>query len=228
MCGRYTLSKLEQILRQFPEITSLPPEMAARFNIAPTQPIAAITNEHPDRLEHLYWGLVPSWAKDVSIGNKMINARAETLAEKPSYRTALKRRRCLIPADGFYEWQKNPDGKTKTPMYIRMKSGAPFAFAGLWEVWHSPDGSELPSGTIITTRPNALMASIHDRMPVILPCDAYQKWLDPEERPAETFTGLLNPYPVEEMEAYPVSRQVNSPRNEGSRLIEPVVSEMLF
>ncbi|QOV92346.1 SOS response-associated peptidase [Humisphaera borealis] len=227
MCGRYTLSKLEQILRQFPGITALPPELAPRFNIAPTQPILAITNEHPNEVTHLYWGLVPSWAKDVSIGSKMINARAETVAEKATYRRPLSRRRCLILADGFYEWRKNPD-KTKTPMYIRLKSGNLFAFAGLWEMWSSSDGSELPSGTVITTRPNALMADIHDRMPVILPPSAYKKWLTPEERSAEEFTGLLEPYPADDMEAYPVSSRVGSVKNNDRRLIDPVERDTLF
>lgn len=227
MCGRYTLSKLEEILRQFPSITELPGILAPRFNIAPTQPILAITNEHPDRIDHLYWGLVPSWAKDISVGSKMINARAETLAEKPSYRRPLSRRRCLIPADGFYEWKKNPDG-TKTPMHIRLKSGSLFAFAGLWEVWQSPDGSELPSGTVITTRPNELMADIHDRMPVILPESAYEQWLDPDEHPPEEFLDLLGPYPAKELEAYPVSSRVGSPKNDDRRLIEPVAKDTLF
>jgi putative SOS response-associated peptidase YedK len=143
----------------------------------------------------------------------MINARAETLSEKPAFRTALKRRRCLVPADGFYEWRKEPDGKTKTPMYVRRRDGEPFAFAGLWDVWHTPDGSVVPSCTVITTGPNELMAPIHDRMPVILPPAA-------NEQAAADMTSLLRPYPAEELEAYPVSRRVNSPRNEGAGLVE--------
>ena len=228
MCGRYTLSKLDQILRLFPGITALPPELAPRFNIAPAQPILAITNEHPNRIEHLYWGLVPPWAKDVSVGSRMINAHAETIAEKPSFRRPLTRRRCLIPADGFYQWRKNPDGRTKTPMYIRLKSGNLFAFAGLWEMWQSSDGSELPSGTVITTRPNELIAGIDDHIPVILSPSAYKKWLIPGERPAEEFIDLLEPYPAREMEAYPVSSRVGSVKNNDRGLIEPVARETLF
>lgn len=227
MCGRYTLSKLEQILRQFPSITELPPDLAPRFNIAPTQPIPVIANNHPDRLEMFHWGLVPSWAKDISIGNKMINARAETLADKPAFRTALKRRRCLIPADGFYEWRKNPD-KTKTPMYVRVAGGRPFAFAGLWDVWHSPDGSQLPSCTIITTAPNRLMASVHDRMPLILPPESYGRWLASGEQDVADLADLLSPFPADQMDMYPVARTVNSPRNDEPGCIAPVASETLF
>src|SRR5688500_11967104 len=210
MCGRYTLVKLNELLLRFPNI--LPPTgIAPRYNIAPTQPVLVIPNNHPDRFELFHWGLIPSWAKDTAIGNRMINARAETLAEKPSFRTALKRRRCLLPADGFYEWRKEPDGKTKTPIYIRLKSGEPFMFAGLWDEWHSPDGSVLPSCAVITTRPNELMASIHDRMPVILSKDELRQWLDPAEQEPERLTALLKPFPAERMEAFPVSRTVNNP-----------------
>jgi putative SOS response-associated peptidase YedK len=226
MCGRYTISKLEQILKQFKDILQLPSSLVPRFNVAPTQAIPVIANNHPDRMEMFHWGLVPSWAKDMSIGSRMINARAETLAEKPAFRTALVRRRCLIPADGFYEWRKEKDRKTTTPMHIQLKAGRPFAFAGLWDVWHSPDGSWLPSCTIITTRPNELMASIHDRMPAILLESAYAQWLCPDEQPAEPMAALLQPYPAEPMQAHPVSRQVNSPKNEGPSLIEPVPIEV--
>jgi putative SOS response-associated peptidase YedK len=232
MCGRYTLSKLEQLLRQFPAIIPLPPGLMPRFNIAPTQPVPVIANNHPDRVELFQWGLIPSWSKDSSCSGRMINARAETLAERPSFRTALKRRRCLVPADGFYEWRKEPDGKTKTPMYVRRRDGEPFAFAGLWDVWHTPDGSVVPSCTVITTAPNELMAPIHDRMPAILPRSAYERWLSPREQDAVDMTALLQPYPAAELEAYPVSRMVNSPRNEGAELMNRVDAEageaMLF
>src|SRR5688572_13100900 len=144
MCGRYTLFRLEQLLQQL-HLAPPPAGVSPRYNIAPTQPVLTLTNEHPDRLDYFRWGLVPSWAKDPSIGNRLINARAETLADKPAFRSAFKRRRCLVPADGFYEWRKEPDGKTRTPMYIRLKGGEPFMFAGLWEVWRGPDGSELPT-----------------------------------------------------------------------------------
>ncbi|HEX8913218.1 MAG TPA: SOS response-associated peptidase [Humisphaera sp.] len=232
MCGRYTLSKLEQLLRQFPGITQLPDELRARFNIAPTQSVPVIANSHADRVGMAHWGLVPSWAKDPSIGNRMINARAETLAEKPAFRSALRRRRCLVPADGFYEWQRHPDGKSKTPMFIRLKSGEPFAFAGLWEVWRDPEAGEgeepLTSCTIVTTSPNALMEHIHDRMPVILPASAYAAWLDPKERDAADLVGLLKPFPAEQMQAHPVSRRVNTPANDDRHLIEEVGAETLF
>jgi putative SOS response-associated peptidase YedK len=221
MCGRYTISKLEQILKQFKEILELPSSLIPRFNVAPTQAIPVIANNHPNSLDMFHWGLIPSWAKDPAIGNRMINARAETLAEKPAFRTALRRRRCLIPADGFYEWRKEKD-KTKTPMYIRMKSGEPFAFAGLWDVWHSPDGSVVPSCTIITTGPNELMSPIHDRMPAILPESDYARWICPDEQDAKAMSELLKPFPAAEMVAFPVSRRVNSPKNEGAALIEPI------
>lgn len=223
MCGRYTLIKLADFINIFPWI-HLPDEMPVeRFNIAPTQPIAAVANNGKDKVEYFHWGLIPSWAKDPSIGNRMINARAETLAEKPAFRNALKRRRCLIPADGFYEWKKLSDGKTKQPMYIRMRSHQPFAFAGLWEVWQdkSGSGSEIPSCTIITTTPNTLTGAIHDRMPAIVRPEDYRKWLAPGERPADELAAMLKPYPAEEMEAFPVSKLVNSPANESAKCIDP-------
>jgi len=229
MCGRYTLINLAALTQAFPWIDEPPAEDIARYNIAPTQPILGIANNHADRFEHFHWGLIPSWAKDPSIGNRMINARAETLAEKPAFRTALRRRRCLIPADGFYEWKKDPGGKTKTPMLIRMKSGDIFAFAGIWETWHSPDGSVVPSCTVITTRPNELMASIHDRMPVILKPEDYQRWLDPAEHDPADLTDLLKPYPASEMEARPISRAVNNPKNDSRDCIESMTDdETLF
>jgi len=154
----------------------------------------------------------------------MINARAETLTEKPSFRTAFRRRRCLIPADGFFEWKVEPGRKTKTPMYIRLKSGKPFALAGLWERWDSPDGSTIFSCTIITTQPNELMQVIHNRMPVILPPQAYPLWLDPAEPPLPKLTELLQPYPAAEMTSYPVSTIVNSPDNDLPATIEPVAA----
>src|SRR5687767_7448984 len=168
MCGRYMLIRLADFTNLYPWILPSDQDAPARFNIAPTQSVAVVTNLPEPNIDYFHSGLIPSWAKDPGIGNRMINARAETLAEKPAFRTALRRRRCLVPADGFYEWKKDPGGKTKTPMYIGMKSGGVFAFAGLWETWHAPDGSVLPSCTLITTQPNELMADIHDRMPVII------------------------------------------------------------
>ena len=174
-------------------------------------------------IELFHWGLIPSWAKDPKIGNQMINARSETLSEKPSFRSAYKRRRCLVLADGYYEWQKIPGEKTKQPVYIRLKSQKPFAFAGLWEVWKGTGMDEpLRSCTIITCPPNAVLAEIHHRMPVILPAEAYAAWLAPDEQSAETLQSLLVPYADEEMEAYSVSRFVNRPANNSPECIAPV------
>jgi putative SOS response-associated peptidase YedK len=222
MCGRYTLTaNPEQLQQAFPGV-KIPEGIAPRYNIAPSQPVAVIANNQPDRLDFFVWGLIPSWAKDPSIGNRMINARAETLTEKPSYRNAFKRRRCLIPASGFYEWRQEPGQKSKTPMYIRMASGDPFAFAGLWEVWNSPDGSQVLSCAIITTEPNTLMADIHNRMPVIIPSSDYTQWLDPNEVKPEKLQGLLKPYEPAGMEAYPVSKLVNSPENDVEGCLLPL------
>jgi putative SOS response-associated peptidase YedK len=225
VCGRYTLINLAELTDLFPWIHGTPPDEAARYNIAPSQPILAVANDHPDRYDHFLWGLIPPWAKDSSIGNKMCNARGETIAEKSAFRNAYKRRRCLIPADGFYEWKLQPDGKSKQPMYIRMKSGKPFALAGLWETWQDDRGSEIRSATIITTRPNALVAMMHDRMPLILKPADFERWLAKSEVKPGELDHLIAPFGGEAMEAYPISRQVNSPRNEGPELIERVEPE---
>ncbi len=222
MCGRFTLTVDPGDLQEaFPgvEVGSAP---APRYNIAPTQPVAVIANNASNKLDYFVWGLIPSWAKDPEIGSRMINARADTLAEKPSFRSAYHRRRCLIPASGFYEWKAEPGAKSKTPMYITMASGKPFAFAGLWELWQPKDGSQVFSCTIITTEPNEMMAQIHNRMPVSLPPETYSLWLDPNDRRPDELNGLLRPYPAEEMVAYPVSRQVNSPNNDAPELIIPM------
>jgi putative SOS response-associated peptidase YedK len=219
MCGRYTLTTPNEALEAEFELGALPEGLRPRYNIAPTQEVAVVPNRPERRLELFRWGLVPSWAKDPAIGNRMINARAETLPEKPSFRTALLRRRCLIPADGFYEWKK--EGGRKTPMYIRLKSRRPFAFAGLWEVWTPPGGEPLHTCTIITTAPNDLCAAIHDRMPAILPPDAWARWLAPEPQGAQALVPLLTPFPAELMEAYPVQPLVNSPANDLPECILP-------
>ena len=221
MCGRFTLAiDPADLMEAFPGF-SFPKEMTPRYNIAPTQPIAVVANNGRSQVEFFQWGLVPSWAQDPSIGNRMINARAESLADKPSFRTAYKRRRCLILADGFYEWQPVPGGKTKTPMLIRMKSGEPFAFAGLWEVWHPDQADALLSCAIITTTPNVLMEKIHNRMPVILSPVAYRLWLDPAERAPDELARLLKPYPASQMAAFPVSRLVNDPKNDSPECVAP-------
>lgn len=221
MCGRFTLTATPEMLQDaFPEF-KIPSQIAPHYNIAPTHPVAVIPNDGRHSLDFFSWGLIPSWAKDISIGNNLINARGETLAEKPSFRSAYRRRRCLILADGFYEWQAVPGQKGKVPQYIRLKSGDPFAFAGLWEQWFSPDGSEIRSAAIITTEPNELMQAIHNRMPVILPRTAYDMWLDPAEKEPASLQHLLVPYPAEQMVHYPVSRMVNTPGNDSPECIQP-------
>lgn len=222
MCGRFTLTvdpaELQAAYPQFSLATSGQP----RFNIAPTQPVLAVPNTPQQKGDYFVWGLIPSWAKDPSIGSRLINARAETLAEKPSFRGGFKYKRCLIFADGFYEWQAQPGAKFKIPHFIYLKSGLPFTFAGLWDEWHAPDGSLIKSCTIITTEPNELMASLHNRMPVILPPSAHAEWLDPAPQKPETLQSLLTQYPTAEMTAHPVSTLVNSPANDRAELIAPV------
>ncbi|MEL6327223.1 MAG: SOS response-associated peptidase [Cyanobacteria bacterium J06626_23] len=226
MCGRYTQTKSGEVLAKTFNLVETP-DVPPRYNIAPSQPILAVAApEGARQLRAFQWGLVPSWSKDPTIGNRMINARAETVAEKPSFRAAFKRRRCLIVADGFYEWKKIDGQKTKQPFYIHLKGHAPFGFAGLWEHWEGGDGSYLETCTILTTAPNALMEPIHNRMPVIVNPDDYDTWLDPERGEFRQDRGLLEsllrPYEAEHMEAYPVSTQVNSPRNENPDCLEPL------
>ncbi|MEZ0395691.1 MAG: SOS response-associated peptidase [Anaerolineales bacterium] len=221
MCGRFALSlDAAELAEAFPEY-AFPPGIAPRFNIAPSQPILALPNDNRRQADFFVWGLIPSWAKDPSIGSRLINARAETLAEKPAFRAAYKYRRCLIFANAFFEWQAQPGTKVKVPYLIRLKSGAPFAFAGLWEVWQSADGSEVRSAAIITTAPNELIARLHERMPVILPESAYAQWVDPAPQPASALQPLLAPYPAEEMTAWPISTQVNDPANDHPDLLRP-------
>jgi len=222
MCGRFTLTIDPYHLQQAFPWAVVPNELRPRYNIAPSQPVAVITNLGDNVLSMYKWGLIPSWSKDPAIGDRMINARSESLAEKPSFRNAYRRRRCLILADGFYEWKQNPGMKSKQPVYIRLKNGFPFAFAGLWELWSSPDGSEIRSCTIITTQPNSLLEPIHNRMPVILSHEAYPLWLATEDRQAGQLNELLVPYPADEMIAYPVSKLVNSPQYDSPELIKPV------
>ena len=222
MCGRFTLTvDTEGLPKTFPQF-SFPAQSAPRFNVAPTQPILAVANDGRSAADFFVWGLIPSWAKDPEIGNRLINARAETLAEKPSFRGSYKYRRCLILADGFYEWKAEPGAKTKTPYFIRLTSAGPFAFAGLWDTWNSPDGSQLNSATIITTEPNSLLATLHNRMPVILSPDAYTQWLDPAPQDPERLQPLLKPFPADQMAAHPVSTMVNSPANDQPELIQPL------
>jgi putative SOS response-associated peptidase YedK len=224
MCGRYTLIRLADFLEAFPWIRlpgTVPP---ARYNIAPSQPIAAVSNEGCNEVQFMRWGLIPFWAKDPSIGNRMINARVESLAHKPVFRGPLERRRCVIPASGFYEWRKNLD-RTKTPMYIRRRDGKSMVFAGLWERWNAPDGSEVPTCTIITGRPNSLVATIHDRMPMILRDDAVKRWIEPGEMLPQQLLHLLEPYPDDALEAHPVSMRVNRPTEDSPLCIESITEQ---
>lgn len=221
MCGRFSLaSDLEDLQELLPGVT-LPETLLPRYNIAPTQEVAVVANHADRKLEFFRWGLIPSWAKDPQIGAQMINARAESLAQKPAFRIAYRRRRCLVLADGFYEWRREEGTSRKTPLYIRLRSGKPFAFAGLWEVWQPADEAPILSCTIITTVPNALIEPIHNRMPVILAPEAYAHWLAPEERTPAELEGWLRPYPAEEMEAYAVSTLVNNPRVDSPACITP-------
>ena len=222
MCGRFTLTIDPYHLQEAFPWAVIPNDLSPRYNIAPSQMVAVIPNTGDNKVSMYKWGLIPSWSKDPSIGDRMINARAESLAEKPSFRNAYRRRRCLILADGFYEWKQNPGMKSKQPIYIRLKDDQPFAFAGLWELWNSPDGSEIRSCTIITTQPNALLEPIHNRMPVILPPDAYKLWNAPDDRQPAQLNDLLVSYPADEMIAFPISKMVNSPDYDAPDVIKPV------
>jgi len=191
-----------------------------RYNIAPTQLVAVVYDESPRTLSAARWGLIPAWARDAKIASRLINARAETLTEKPAFRTLFRKRRCLVLADGFYEWRKNPDG-TKTPMRVMLASGEPFALAGLWDIWKTPEGDRLRTCTIITTAPNELIAPLHNRMAVVLPREREADWLSHDGEDLAFLRSLLQPFPAEHMRAYPVSSRVNSVRNDDPSLIEP-------
>ena len=220
MCGRFTLFVVGVELA---EVMGLDPsvDLAPRYNIAPGQDVLAVRADAAGQREavHLHWGLIPHWAKDRKIAYKLINARGETAHEKPSFRSAFKRRRCLIPTNGFYEWQGK--GKHKQPYFIRMKDGNPFAFAVLWEVWQSEKSEPVQSCTIVTTEPNALVKPIHRRMPVILRPDEYERWLTAGPDDLEALRALLVPYPAEAMETLAVSTLVNNPSVDDPRCIVP-------
>ena len=222
MCGRFSQAQIAELDREIFKVLSAP-AFEPRYNLAPTDDAAVVraSGSGGRELAPLRWGLIPSWAKDPAIGNRMINARAETLAEKPAFRDAYRMRRCLVPADGFYEWQKLPSGKQ--PYYVRVDGGGIFAFAGLWERWWDrATGNERETFTIITTEPNELLAPIHNRMPVIVGPYDYDRWLDPENESTADLADLLAPFPPERMSAYPVSRYVNKPGNEGHECVEPI------
>ena len=220
MCGRFTLMiDAEELQSEF-GLQEIPADYVPRYNIAPSQPIGVVTDWTARRMEWMRWGLVPSWAKDPTIGSKMINARSETVQEKPSFRNAFQRRRCLILADGFYEWKKDPGKGPSIPYYFHAADKRPFAFAGLWEVWRSPEGKDLRSCTILTTQANSFVTSVHERMPVILKGNRLGEWLGPGN--PSIWMDLLKPFPAEEMAAYTVSNTVNSPLWDGPDLVLPV------
>jgi putative SOS response-associated peptidase YedK len=229
MCGRYTLRHQPgQIAERFDvdSTEEFDDSIEPRYNIAPTQMVPVIRQMESRELVNCKWGLIPFWAKDPSLGNKLINAKAETLAEKPSFKHALTRRRCLIPADGFYEWQKRGKAPSQ-PIYVRRQDKGLFAFAGLWEEWKAPDGKRLQTFTIITTEPNELISQFHHRMAVILKPDEEAVWLDLKNKPEDVLP-LLRPYDLEDLEAFPVSRAVNSPSVDHASLIEPLSEPASF
>jgi putative SOS response-associated peptidase YedK len=221
MCGRFTITLEPAFFQQELDLGNLPSEWVQRYNAAPGQSIPVVRDLESRDVAMLRWGLVPFWAKDISVGYKLINARSETLLEKPSFKNAFKSRRCLILADGFYEWQQPAaKGAPKAPFRFTLKDSKPFAFAGLWENWHSPDNEEVQSCTIITCEPNSLLAQIHNRMPVILDRNNCWEWL--ADKPDSELAGLMKPYPAEEMNGYPVGQMVNNPRVDDINLIKPL------
>lgn len=222
MCGRYRLSRKRPVIEEHFDCIGTD-DWIPRYNIAPTQPVAIIRQnpKEPGReLSLARWGLVPSWAKDSSVAASMINARSETAAAKPAFRDALKFRRCIIPADGFYEWQKI--GKAKQPYCFEVNGGELFAFAGLWERWNDPEGKIVETCSILTTTPNAVTASVHDRMPAILEPENYDLWLDPGMRDARAASDMLKPYAARLMRSYPVSARINHAANDDEACSTPV------
>lgn len=229
MCGRYTLATYqEQLAEEFELVeTKL---LQPRFNIAPTQeaPVVRVLDDKSRRqLDYLYWGLIPHWAKERSIGHRMINARSEEAATKPSFRTPLRKQRCLVPCTGFYEWKQldrgTGRGRRKQPYFIRRRDERVFAFAGLWEQWQGPDGARIGSYTILTTEPNELIRPLHNRMPVIICPDDYELWLNPEFQDVDRLKPLLRPCPTDELVAYVVSTQVNNPAQDDPSCIKAIV-----
>lgn len=217
MCGRFSFSYSQRIIEELFDIEMDPEEYKPRYNCAPSQNLAVISNENPKKLSFYKWGLIPFWAKDISIGNKMINAKAETILEKPSFKQSFKSRRCLVLADSFYEWKQDKD---KMPYRILLKNEEPFAMAGIWDKWKDAEGKELHSFSIITTEANELMKELHHRMPVILSRSDQKKWLESSD--SDFLVSLLRPFNSDEMQAYPVSKLVNSPRNDTAELHQQI------
>jgi putative SOS response-associated peptidase YedK len=225
MCGRYRLSRRKQLIEEYFDTSPWEDDWNPRYNIAPTQPVPVIRQHATEPIRHISlmkWGLVPNWAKNMSGAARMINARSETAHTLPAFRDAMKLRRCLIPADGFYEWQRR--GSAKQPFCFEVGDGESFAFAGLWEGWRDPNGNWVKTCTILTTSPNAVTLTVHDRMPVILDRESYNLWLDPGMTDVQVASELLKPYDARLMKCFPVSRRVNHVGNDGeecSRLVEP-------
>lgn len=231
MCGRFVAASTPDDIAAY--FDAAPPDayVEANYNVAPTDDVYAVTAKGDvRRVQATHWGLVPSWAESPKVGARMINARSETLATKPAFRAAFLRRRCIVPADGFYEWRRTDAAprRGRRPRYFHLADGQPMAFAGLWEVWKGPDGSKLRSSTIVTTAANEAIADLHDRMPVILPASAWDAWLDPANDDLDTLGRLLVPAPASVIASYEVGNEVNNVRNQGPYLIEPAAPETLF
>jgi putative SOS response-associated peptidase YedK len=223
MCGRYRLSQRKQIVEQYFDSVSGEEDWNPRYNVAPTQPVPVIRQNPKEPVRELSlmrWGPIPSWAKDPSVAAQMINARSETAGTKPAFRDSLKLRRCLIPADGFYEWKR--DGKTKQPFCFELNEGQLFAFAGLWDRWKDPSGNWIKTCSILTTTPNAVTSGVHDRMPVILSPDGYDLWLDPGMTKVEAVSDLLRPCDARLMQCYPISTRINHVANDDEECSRPV------
>lgn len=221
MCGRFTSLLSPELLESVYGVRP-PAALAPRYNIAPTQQVHIVREDDAGTREcaETRWGLVPHWAKDMSIGNKLINARCETVAGKPSFRSAIRHRRCIVPASGFFEWAAAPKGKV--PHYITARDGSPFSIAGIWETWKDPEGGVLESCALLTTAANSLMATIHERMPVILQPSDFEIWLDRSVTDPQKLQRIYQPYPAELMQERPVSTFVNSPAHSGEECIHPV------
>ena len=221
MCGRFTITLEPAFFQQELDLGKVPSEWTPRYNTAPSQDIPVVTNPAARDVVMLRWGLIPHWAKDPVIGSRMINARSETIQEKPSFKNAFKQRRCLILADGFYEWQKSSQrGVPKVPYYFQLVNGTPFTFAGIWETWRPSEGEEVHTCSIITCPPNDLVSRVHNRMPVILDKITCWDWL--ADQPADALQAMLAPYPAEKMRAHPVGLTVNNPRNDSLECIQPL------
>lgn len=221
MCGRFVLTTDADSLRQQFQVADVAP-VVSRYNLAPTQEIAAIcqTGDGYRHLKTVRWGLIPHWAKDIAIGNKLINARSETVADKPSFRQPIRYHRCLIPASGFIEWLRQPDG-SRQPSYIQRKDGELLAMAGIWDTWKGSD-QVIASGTILTTAANSLVATLHDRMPVLLSSSEYDQWLDRDITDPQQLKGIYTPYPADPLQATPISSLINNPRHDSPDCLEPL------